>query len=320
MVVATDMLAANIVLNPTARRDFYELAPALRAHVERARAEGPFRWFALSLNAVRGVPFSASVAEANTDVVAYRVARQSMLGTSAALDGLESALEVEDSFAPLASTLPAELRTADRFRELVPQLRLANVRWVISLAELPPDLVRLVRPIALAELEQPLRFYELLGPLERAFWTGRCEIVPERAEIWRRAATQDFDARHAVLLETAPAGGACGAPSSGAASVAFEQPDAHTVRLRVASPPGFVVVLQGFHPDWTIEGGAGGVPLLRAYGRYWAFWTPGGEQSFVARFRPRWPMKAAILAAIGLLAAGLAVARTMRPARPVGAP
>ena len=93
MSVATTM-AANIVLNPTARRDFYELAPVLRAHVERAMAEGPFRWFALSLNAVPGVRFSAWVADANTDVVAYRVARQSMLGTSAALDGLESALEV----------------------------------------------------------------------------------------------------------------------------------------------------------------------------------------------------------------------------------
>jgi hypothetical protein len=306
-------------LNPTARRDFYQQVPELRAQVERATAQGPFRWFSLSLNAVRGVRFSAWVAEANSDVIAYRVARQSLLGTSAALDGLESALEVEDSFAPLASTLPAERRTAERFRDLVPQLRLANVRWVMSLAELPPDLVRLVSPIALAELEQPLRLYELLGPLERAFWTGRCEVVRERAEIWRRAAAQDFDARRAVLLETNPVPGACDAPASGAARVAFEQPDAHTVRLRVASPPGFVVVLEGFHPDWTVEGGAGAIPLLRAYGRYWTFWTPGGEQTFVARFRPRWPMKAAILAALGLLAAGLSFARSVRPARPAEA-
>jgi len=137
-LVATDMLAANLVLNPTARRDFYELVPPLRAQVERAVANGPFRWFALSLNAVRGVRFSAWVAALNSDVIAYRMARQSMLGTSAALDGLESAFEEEDSFAPLASTLPRELRTAERFREFVPHLRLANVRWVLSLAELPP--------------------------------------------------------------------------------------------------------------------------------------------------------------------------------------
>jgi hypothetical protein len=127
--------------------------------------------------------------------------------------------------------------------------------------------------------------------------------------------TRDFDARQAVLLETAPGPGACDAPASGAASVVYEQPDAHTVRLRVASPPGFVVVLQGFHPDWTLEGGAGAVPLLRAYGRYWTFRTPGGEQTFVARFRPRWPLTAAILAALGLLAAALGLAGPWRRVR-----
>lgn len=307
VVVAMDMMAANVVLNPAARRDFYDLLPPLRALVDRAVAEGHFRWFALSLNASRDVRFWDRLAI--SDVVAYRAARQSMLGTSNVLDGLESAQETEGSYSPRDSFLPYQVRTVERFREYFPEVRLANVRWVLSLKDLPPDLVRLVSQVAIQGLVEPLRFYEVLDPVERAFWTPRCAVVPE-TEIWFHTRRPGFEVERSVLLDAPPAGVSCDREApSGPASVAFEQPDPHTVRLRVRSPPGFVVVVQRFHADWKAEGSQGPVPLLRAYARFWALPTPGGEQTFVVRFRPRWPAPALALSVLGLAVVGLALVR-----------
>lgn len=306
-VVAMDMMAANLVLNPAARRDFYDLLPSVRSLVDRAVAEGHFRWFALSLNASRDVRFWDRAAI--SDVVAYRAARQSMLGNSNALDGLESALETEGSYSPRDSFLTHEVRTVERFREYFPDIRLANVRWVLSLGALPTDLVRLVSQVTVPGLVEPLRFYEVIDPTERAFWTPRCTVVPE-PQIWFHARRPDFEVERSVLLEAAPPGFTCDREaSSGPASVAFEQPDPHTVRLHVRSPPGFVVVVQGFHPDWQADGREGKVPLLRAYALYWALPTPGGEQTFTVRFRPRWPAPALALSALGLGAVGLMLVR-----------
>ncbi len=300
LAVGLDLLGANMVLNPAARRDFYDLLPPLRTLVDSAAAQGDYRWFSLSLNASADVRFWEQ--QAVSDVVAYRAARQSMIGASATLDGLESAMETEVSpYAPRGSFLPQAGRTVGRFREYFPEVRLANVRWVLSLRALPADLVRQVGEVEVPGLVEPLRLYELTSPVPRAFWTARCAVLPE-SEIWREALRPGFEPEsHVLLREAPPAGVTCGEiASAGPASVAFEQPDPHTVRLRVRSPPGFVVVVTGFHPDWQATGSHGPVPLLRAYTRYWALPTPGGEQTFVVRFRPRWPAPAFALSLLGL--------------------
>jgi hypothetical protein len=312
-----DLLAANTALHPTARGDFYELAPPVRALVERARALGTYRWFTLSLNAGGDVRFWT--ASAGSDVVAYRAARQSLLGMSSLLDGLESALEQESAFAPQDSVLPLELRRVERFREYFPDLRLANVRWVLSLHRLPDDRLRAIESVELAGLVAPLRLYELVDPLERAFWVPRCEVAADPGRSYAQARQPGFQPKQAVLLESPPAGTSCDAEASAAdstrdgsgasASVRYERLDVHTVRLRVQSPPGFVVVLTRYHRDWRAEGARGALPLQRAYGRYWALATPGGEQTFVVRFRPAWPAPALFLSAIGLGLFAFLVAR-----------
>ena len=85
--------------------------------------------------------------------------------------------------------------------------------------------------------------------------------------------------------------------------VRYEPEDAHTVRISARTPPGFVVVLDGHHPDWTAEDESGPVPVLRAGERYRALPTPGGERHFTLRYRPRWRAPALALAAMGALAA-----------------
>jgi hypothetical protein len=310
LVVAMDLLAANMVLNPAARRDFYELLPPLRALVDRAAELGPYRWFGLSVNSSPRIRFWEKAAV--SDVVAYRAARQSMLGASASLDGLESAMETEGGFSPRDSFLPHSVRTVERFREYFPEVRLANVRWVLSLLALPPDLVREVGEVAVPGLVEPLRLYEVIEPVPRALWTPRCAVLPEQ-ELWEEPRRPGFDARKAVLLEAPPPGSSCdGAAAEGPASVIFEQPDPHTVRIRVTSPPGFVVVQLGFHTDWHAEGARGSVPLLRANAQYWALPTGGGEQTFVVRFRPRWPFPAFALSLLGLGVLGVLWRRPSR--------
>ena len=86
--------------------------------------------------------------------------------------------------------------------------------------------------------------------------------------------------------------------------------DAHTVRVSAPTPPGFVVVLDGHHPDWTAEDRVGPVPVLRRLGRYRALPTPGGER----RLHPPLPAPAGAPRPCSSLAMGaLAVARPGAP-------
>jgi hypothetical protein len=73
---------------------------------------------------------------------------------------------------------------------------------------------------------------------------------------------------------------------------------AHAVRIAASTPPGFVVILDGFHPDWKAEAASGPVPLLRADGRYRAVPTPGGERTFTLRYEPWWRGMTLLLAGL----------------------
>jgi hypothetical protein len=92
--------------------------------------------------------------------------------------------------------------------------------------------------------------------------------------------------------------------------VEYEAVDPHTVRLTARTPPGFLVVLDGFHPDWTAEDESGPVVVLRADGRIRALPTPGGDQRVTLRYTPHWRAPALALAAVGaLVALGLVLKR-----------
>ena len=93
------------------------------------------------------------------------------------------------------------------------------------------------------------------------------------------------------------------------AEVRYERLDAHTVRIVASTSPGFIVVLDGYHPGWKAEDRSGPVPLGRAYGRYRVLPTPGGDQSFTLRFRPGWPRGAFALMLVGLLGLGILARR-----------
>jgi hypothetical protein len=89
-------------------------------------------------------------------------------------------------------------------------------------------------------------------------------------------------------------------PESGA--VAYERIDPHSVVLRANTPPGFLVVLDGHHPDWKAEDRSGPVPLQVAFGRYQAIPTRGGETVLTLRYEPSWRAPALFLFLMGGLA------------------
>jgi hypothetical protein len=152
---------------------------------------------------------------------------------------------------------------------------------VLSFHELPDDLVSLRDEIRFEEVVETLRVYELRDPLPRAFFVSSLD----------------------------------GPLRPGPGTVVYEPVDPHTVVLTVSTPPGFVLILDGYHPDWTAEDASGPVPVLRAAGRYRAVPTAGGERQITLRYRPRWRTPAVSFAAFGaLVALGLA---TWRPRRRV---
>jgi hypothetical protein len=298
LLAALDLLVVNTRINPSAPAGFYEPGPQLKSLLRAAETEGPYRWFSYGVANSPGVAWSLLFAHTNSDRWLYYMDRQSLLPRTHVLDGLEAAFDEElGLFAPLGSTLHRGERRPDRFRDHHARLRGANVRWVLSFHELPADLVELRAQAVFSEIRQPLRLYELRDPLPRAFWVGADQVVVEGGG-------------GRVTLRV-------GSPTPGA-DLRFERPDPHTVLLHASTPPGYLVVLEGYHEDWQAAAGSGPVPLLRADGRYWVLPTAGGRQTFTVRYRPRWRGPALLLLAAGGL---LCLVLWFRPRRsPPGGP
>jgi hypothetical protein len=185
---------------------------------------------------------------------------------------------------------------------------------VVGFDPLPADLVSERYSVSLPEILQPLRVHELNHPLPRAFWVPGARVLsPE--DLTARLDSPDFDPRREVLLAEPPAR----QPSSSAgaqATVAFERPNPHTVRLRFRGPEGYLVVLEGYHDAWRGVGPAGPVPILRADGRYWALPVAEAPKTtlYTARYEPTWRLPALALWVLGgAVCLGLIVPRRRRP-------
>jgi hypothetical protein len=254
----------------------------VQALIEETDPEGdPYRWFSYGVAHSPPLTWDPAVARQGSAVWLFYLDRQSLLARTHVLDGLEGAFDLDRmGLAPRGSTLAPAQAHPGRYRQIHPLLRGANVRWVLAFHPLPEDLVRRRGEVHLPGVREPLLLHELRQPLPRAFW------VP------------DSGARDAVP-PASPAG----------VDVRYRGLDPHTVEVAASTPPGFIVVLDGHHPDWTAEDRSGSIPLRQAFGRYRAFPTPGGEQVFTLRYRPSWPRLAFALAFLGLVGLGILVRR-----------
>jgi hypothetical protein len=301
VAAVVDLLTVNAPVCPLAPASFYELRPDVASLFRPLRGVDRGRVFSYGVAHTPGLRFEPVMARALSDVWLYYLDRQTLLPTTPTLDGLDGAFDLDRvGWAPPGSTFTVAEAVPERFRECYQRLRGAAVRWVVSFRELPAGLVIPHGELKLPEIEQPLRLFELRGALPRAYYVRDHEVERDPARAARRLQEAGFDAARTVLLQTPPP--PLPAAVGGAdTSVRYEPVDAHTVRIRARTPPGLIVVLDGFHPDWTAEDETGPVPLLRANGRYRALPTPGGERRFTLHYRPRWRAPALAIAAIGAL-------------------
>jgi hypothetical protein len=301
-LAAADLAIVNGPLNQTTAPAFYDLRPAMRAVVAEAAAQGTFRWFSYGAGNTPGLRWDPAVVLRRSDRSLYAAERQALWPRTHVLDGLDGSFDVDAAgWAPEGATLqPSEVSPA-KHRALHARLRLANVRWVLSFRPLPADLAHLRAAVKLEEITDPLMLFELRDPLPRAFWVPDHETLADRKSLVGRLAAPDFDPRRTVLLSSPP-------PATGPAlpeaptepRVSYEWLDPHTVRIEATTPPGFIVVLDGYNPGWEATEGDEPVPILEADGRYRALPTRGGSHVWTLRYRPRWRTRALFTCVLGL--------------------
>jgi hypothetical protein len=276
LLVVLDLLRVNGGLSPSAEAKFYELLPPVEALVEEARQEGLFRWFSYGVAHSPRLTWDPAVARQGSDRWLFYLDRQALLARTHVLDGLEGAFDVDRmGLAPAGASLTLAEARPGRYREIHDRLRGSNVRWVLAFHPLPEDLVRERGRAELPGVREPLRLFELRRPLPRAYWVPRAEEVE---------------------------------PGAGG-MVRYERLDPHTVRLTASTPPGFIAVLDGYHPDWTAEDRSGAVAVLRGPGRSLRLATPGGQRELTLRYRPRWRIPSLLLGAVGVIVLGVLLRR-----------
>jgi hypothetical protein len=276
IVAVLDLLMVGEGLNPSTNPDFYALKPQVRALLDTVSPRD--RVFAYGLANSPGLHANPAFARRTSDVGLYYLDRQSLLPRTHVLDGVEGAFDEDRvGWAPAGSTLTQEERNPLRYSTLHRRLRLGGVRFVLSFTPLADERLTPRGSAALPELVEPLRLYELGDALPRAFFVPLLE--------------QEVSS----LTPALPAGGDLG-------TVDYTRTDPHTVRVRAVTPRGFVIVLDGYHPGLRAESDGRAVPVLRAYGRYSALPTSGGEHVFTLRYAPAWRAPALVACAAGLLA------------------
>ncbi len=282
-----DLLVVNGGVNQLAPASFYDLRPDVAGLLRLAR-DGS-RFFSYGVGRTPDLRMEPVMSRAPSDVWLYYLDRQSLRPLTHVLDGLQGALDEDRTgWSPRGSTLtPAEAVPA-RFRGYHRRLQQAGVRWVLSFDELPDDLVAERGRVKLPETVSPLVLYEVRGALPRAFFVAQRRVETDVARTRQILADPGFNPRRTVLLDVEPPTAATGSAPAGEAVVRYEDVDAHTTRVLARTPPGFIVVLDGYAPGWRADDGSGPVPVLRANGRYRAIATPGGERVLTFRYDPPW--------------------------------
>jgi hypothetical protein len=95
------------------------------------------------------------------------------------------------------------------------------------------------------------------------------------------------------------------------------------VRLHSTGPPGWLVVLEGYHRDWRAEVNGEPRTVRRANGRYWAIEMTTSDETVTVRYQPAWrplALSASALGAMGVSALALAGLQARPSKAPKGGP
>lgn len=299
-LIVLDLLIVGEGVNPSTDARFYALEPAVETLVKRL-APGDGRWFSFGFANAPGVHVSPVILEANRDVWLYYFDRQSLLPRTHVLDGLEGAFDEDRvGWAPPGSTLPPTERVPSRYSALHRRLWLSGVRYVLSLVPISDERLREAGRAVIDGLFEPLRAYEIVEALPRAFFVPEAAVV-DASSVAALIESPDFDPRKTVLLTSSPEIVHLVAAQKQEDHVAFREIDPHTIAITADTPPGYLVLLEGFDPGWTATSDGCAVPLMKANGRYQALATSGGPKEFLLAYRPSWRNPALALLVVGLL-------------------
>ena len=154
-------------------------------------------------------------------------------------------------------------------------------------------------PERFAGYDRRLTGRRALGPVLRARCLPTCVAARERRSSPRSteplACSSSVGLCRAAFFVGLSVDAAPEPPPGGGreAEVRYEPVDAHTARIRARTPRGFVVVLDGYHPDWTAEDESGpgpGPACQRPVSCHPD--RRAGDHVFTFRYRPRWRVPA----------------------------
>jgi hypothetical protein len=201
---------------------------------------------------------------------------------------------------PMMSAL---VRQAHRSPVGVRLLQLGNVGWVIDGR---PDGFPLLREAARFQsvYSSPLRVLEVPDPLPPAYVVGGASRAAGDEAAIGRLVAPDFDPRAEVVLSGS--GRPTAAPPHFAGRARLESRRAAALVVETdTNAPGFLVVVEAFHPDWRASVDGRPATVERANVLFRGVAVPAGRHRVELRYAPGVVRWAIALGAAGLLIAAL---------------
>jgi hypothetical protein len=196
-------------------------------------------------------------------------------------------------------------------------LERVGTRFFLLTTPPPPE----ARPVASVPEEDAPILYERAPAMSRAAVVASAEVEPDLQVHVERMFAADFDPSASVLLaETPPApAGVPGEPQPAGAEIVEDGTAVVAVRTTVGSPDGYLLLTDGYDPNWRVTVDGAEAPLLRADGMFRAVRLSSGAHTVRFEYWPRpfWIGLGISLAAAAAIVAACVVGRR-RQARPSG--
>lgn len=301
-LAAVDLLAANDPLNPTlpaaALGEPGWLDVVRERPAERTYVGGRVSW-ATGRPDADDVPRDPGMAPRATSRAAVGALYGAAFATFPGAWGVREAISVD-----LTQVWPREYAVfLDRFAATDPAgrtrvLQRVGVRYFLTPRAPAPD----ARVRAMLPRFPPLALFEVEAPAARAQIVPAALVQRDRGAAIAALFEPAFDPARVVLLEDEPppAAGTPGPGQAPGATIERESAGEVVVRATAGEGGGWLVLLDGFDPDWRAVVDGEPAPVVRADGLFRVVRLASGSHEVRMRFEPRALRAGTIVAFAGL--------------------